>query len=183
MQKIQILPVVAAFTLTLLMACGCSQLTRELSKEPGNATGSEASWHTYEGAWFTVRFPREFSVKPSLPTGELGQFDSVFFIAPDNQVSFYVLSPQWRRVDEKIALQSASEIQKEEFKRLTDGFIEESRIIRALDGSYERLIESYTSENQTVSWTFQFRYTNSKARMTYEKQYEQFKVSLDQYTD
>jgi hypothetical protein len=118
-----------------------------------------------------------------MPSGVEGEYDSVFFSAPDNSVSFYVLSPQWRRTAKDIALQSSSERLKDETEQLIDGMTYMTRSIYAIDGAYQRRVESYTSLDQTASWTFQFYYKNSIVRKHYEKQYQQFKASLDQYTD
>jgi hypothetical protein len=175
--------VVTVFMLTLLTAGGCSQTVRENSNKSSDAVSMDISWQKYKGAWFTIQYPPNFSVSPSLPAEQSGEYDSVFFVAPDNNISFYVLSPQWRRRAEDIVLQPSLEVAKEIDERLMDGFTEKSRLIQAIDGSYERLIESYTSLDQTVSWTFQLYYTDSKAKKSYEKQYQQFKASLDQYTD
>jgi hypothetical protein len=80
--------VVTVFMLTLLTAGGCSQTVRENSNKSSDAVSMDISWQKYKGAWFTIQYPPNFSVSPSLPAEQSGEYDSVFFVAPDNNISF-----------------------------------------------------------------------------------------------
>lgn len=152
----------------------------------GNGVDNSAApdvWNHFQGAWFTIGYPSNFHPRPSLAAGKEGSFDSAFFIAEGDDASFYVLSPQWRRSADDIALRSDQEIRLEQTERVQEGFLKRSTLIGARDGSYERLIESYVSPDQTVSWTFQFRYAGDREKIRYLPLYKRFKASLKQFTD
>ena len=112
-----------------------------------------------------------------------GVNDSVFFVSPSKRVSFYVLSPQWRRAASDIALDPEREAVVSKSQQIKDGVAVTTHVIRALDDSHERLIETFVSKDQTVGWTFQLFYLFESAKSSYRDQYELFKMSLRQYVD
>jgi hypothetical protein len=71
----------------------------------GTKTQSVNRWLTYRGAWFEVKYPSTFRVRPSLRSSSSTRgYDSVFFTAPDDNVEFYVFSPQWNGTASDIEL-------------------------------------------------------------------------------
>ena len=61
---------------------------------------------TYQGAWFEVKYPQDFTAKGSMASETSDGFDSAIFTSPDKDVSFYVYSPQWSGEVKDISLQS-----------------------------------------------------------------------------
>jgi hypothetical protein len=174
---------VSLVVLTLFLATGCAVPTGSTRDVSGGQGTQKSEWSRYQGAWFSIEFPDNFVVKPSLAAEENGLFDSVFFSTRDDGVSFYVLSPQWRRAASDTAFQPTQESRIEFTEQADDGLTKSSTLIRARDGSYERLIESFASPDQTVSWTFQFIYSNEELKEQYAPLYDRFKASLQQLTD
>ena len=171
------------FALTLFLAIGCDAPTGSASDSSDGQGTRKNEWGRYQGAWFSIKYPRDFIARPSLAAEEDGSFDSVFFSARDEGASFYVLSPQWRRVASDVAFKPTQESRLEFTEQTDDGMIKRSTLIRARDGSYERLIESFVSPDQTVSWTFQFIYRNENLKEQYAPLYDRFKASLQQFAD
>jgi hypothetical protein len=171
------------FALILFLTIGCDAPVEPASNLGSGQSTREIEWSLFEGAWFSIEYPRDFVVKPSLAAEEDGSFDSVFFSTSDESVSFYVLSPQWRRVASDAAINPAQESRIEFSEQADNGLIRSSTLFRARNGSYERLIESFVSPDQTVSWTFQFIYSNEELKEQYAPLYDRFKASLQQLTD
>ena len=110
-------------------------------------------------------------------------YDSAFFSTKDDGVSFYVLSPQWRRAASDAVFKNTQELRVDLQEQNDEGLMKNSALIRAKDESYERLIETFASPDQTVSWTFQFIYRNEELKEQYAPLYDRFKASLQQFTD
>ena len=57
--------------------------------------GLAAQTQTYQGGWFSIDYPKDFTVKNSIPSEnrEEGFYDSATFTSPDKTVVFYVYSP------------------------------------------------------------------------------------------
>ena len=147
------------------------------------AVSDQEAWRSYQGAWFSVDYPPDFQALPSLRAEGMELFDSVFFAAPDGGVSFYVLSPQWRREAEDIRLRPDHEEVVEEGAVAGGEYPGKFSLISARDKSYLRLIETYVSHDQSVSWTFQYRYADAHGRDLHEPDYRRCKSSLVQFTD
>jgi hypothetical protein len=169
--------------LTLFLTIGCDAPAEPASNLGGGQSTWEIEWSLFEGAWFSIEYPGDFVVKPSLAANEDDQYDSVFFSTKDDGVSFYVLSPQWRRAASDAVFKTAQESRVESSEQVDEGLMKNSTLILARDGSYERLIETFASPDQTVSWTFQFIYRNKELKEQYAPLYDRFKASLQQFTD
>ena len=158
--------------------------TDSASKQEVNnaALVEQVEYEKYTGAWFTVEFPGNFSVTPSLQsTTRTEGYDSVVFTSPDGKVQFYIFSPQWSGVATDIALQSGEE----ETEHTTDtenGLIVERWTIKADNGQYSRSYES-TSETGGINRIFGIRYLSSEDLERYRAEYLHFKNSLQQYAD
>lgn len=147
------------------------------------AASNEETWPRYQGAWFEIDYPPDFQAQPSLRADGAELFDSVFFAAPGGRVSFYVLSPQWRRPAEDVRVLPDQEEVVEEGTVARSDYPGHFRLISARDGSYRRLLETYVSHDQSVSWTFQYRYADAHERDLHEPDYRRFKSSLVQFAD
>jgi len=78
--------------------------------EPGPETPpADAPTRIFEGAWFQVAYPADFTVRPSLESSSAEGYDSAFFDSPDGEVTFYVFSPQWGGEPSDIALDPDTE--------------------------------------------------------------------------
>jgi hypothetical protein len=139
-------------------------------------------WRTYHSDWFTVRYPEDFAVRESLPSGD-GGFDSVFFDAPDGRASFYVLSPQWGRRASDVALRPARERQVSVQETETDRSSRTVRTFAAKDGRRTRIVEENREEGGSVYWVTAFEFQDEVARRSYGEAYERFKASLEQHAD
>ncbi len=180
---IQPLKTGALFLLTLFFIFGCAATIEPAVESGSSQRMAEGEWRRYQGAWFNIDYPDGFIAKPSLAAEQEGSFDSVFFSAREDGVSFYVLSPQWRRAAPEIVFKPAQEILLDFTEQTDEGLIKRSTLIRARDGSYERLIESFVSPDQTVGWTFQFIYSSQRMKAQYAPLYNRFKASLEQFAD
>lgn len=137
----------------------------------------------YEGAWFTVTVPADFTVRPSLESETAEGHDSAFFDAPDRRATFYVCSPQWGRDATDVALDAATEVLLSDETDETGELSIQRLRIAARDGSYERLVEKITSTASLAQWVFGFRWADDRAHEEYLGRYEEFKGSLEQYAD
>lgn len=141
-------------------------------------------WRTYRGAWFEVKYPANFSIRPSQrSSSSTSGYDSVFFTAPDGSVEFYVFSPQWNGQPSDIQINSQSEtvVSQETVQR--SGKIIRRMTIKARDGSYLR---SYEDTEDTITNTrkvFAIKYANTAAYNRYRQSYLIFKNSLTQFAD
>ncbi len=177
------LKTVSLILLTLFFTFGCAAKIEPAIVRGGEQAVARDEWRRYQGAWFSIDYPDGFIAKPSLAAELEGSFDSVFFSAREDGVSFYVLSPQWRRAAPEIVFKPAQEIQLDFTEQTDEGLIKRSTLIRARDGLYERLIESFVSPDQTVGWTFQFIYSSQRMKTKYAPLYNRFKASLEQFAD
>ncbi|MGI9592278.1 MAG: hypothetical protein ACR2P8_12975 [Myxococcota bacterium] len=157
-------------------ACGDSE-----QRAPELAARSE-SWPRYESAWFSVRYPEGFAVRPSLPS-EDGGFDSVFFEAPDGRASFYVLSPQWGRKATDVALRPERERELSVERTETERGTRTVRTIATRDGGITRIVEENSEEGGSVYWVTAFEFRDEAARRSYGDAYQRFKASLEQFSD
>ncbi len=136
----------------------------------------------YNGAWFTVQVPADFSVTPSLQSSTSSEgYDSAFFTSPDGKVQFYIFSPQWSGIATDISLQPG-ETQIESAKTTENGLTVERWTIKADDGTYLRSYES-TSETGGINKVFGVRYASRQELERYRPAYLHFKNSLQQYAD
>lgn len=138
----------------------------------------------YEGAWFEIMYPADFRAEPSLKsTTNTEGFDSVLFLSPSSEVSFYVFSPQWSGEPSDVLLNEATE------KQVSVGEVEKNGAkgslitIEAKDGSYFRIYEDFNDKENNTRHVLGIRYKDQKALEQYKDMYEQFKASLVQFAD
>lgn len=148
-----------------------------------NPTAESSATTVFEGAWFEVAYPADFTVRPSLESSSAEGYDSVFFDSPDGEVSFYVHSPQWGGEPGDIALDPATETVADS-TATTEGPVTTTRItIRALDGSWERSYVTEADERGPSRWTIGWRYASEEARERYAPAFAAFRESLTQFGD
>jgi len=125
---------------------------------------SDNGWPTYKGAWFSVRHPPEFEVRPSLRSLSAVQgYDSAFFIGPDAEVEFYAFSPQWNGEPKDIAFNPLTEeyvSQKEERK---GGKQIRWATIKARDNKYLKSFVDTEDKHLNTRKVFAIRYRDQQA--------------------
>jgi hypothetical protein len=154
----------------------------------GESSGAE-TWPTFKGAWFEIKYPPGFKVKPGQKSSTATQgYDSAYFISPDDTVVFYVFSPQWRGQlrETDIAIDPSREDVIEQNIAKKQDQAENFRIIRtvtvkAKDNSYLRAIRDESTE--TTRLIFGIKFNNKAAYERYYNDYVLFKKSLRQFAD
>lgn len=149
----------------------------------------EGKWTTYKGAWFEIKYPGNFKVRPAQKsaTSTVGH-DSVFFASPDNTVIFYIFSPQWqgnlRESDIAIDPDREELIQEnslQERDRMGNFKTIRTFTVKARDASYLRAVkDEITSTNRLI---FGIKYKNKEFYNKYYHDYLFFKKSLRQFAD
>lgn len=148
-----------------------------------NPTAESSATTVFEGAWFEVAYPADFTVRPSLESSSTEGYDSVFFDSPDGEVSFYVHSPQWGGEPSDFTLDPATEVVQDSTST-TDGPLTTTRVtIRARDGSWVRSYVTEADERGPSRWTIGWRYASEEARERYAPAFEAFRASLTQFGD
>lgn len=171
--------------LLLVIATGCTAEAPvpDTSTASDPSTPSDSSAAVYEGAWFEVTYPADFTVRPSLESSSAEGYDSVFFDSPDGEVTFYVHSPQWGGEPSDIALDPATEVLQDSTST-AEGPVTTTRLtIRAVDGSWERSYVTEADERGPSRWTIGWRYASDAARERYAPAFEAFRESLMQFGD
>lgn len=151
---------------------------------------SDFLWKTYNGAWFKIDYPADFTVSPSLKSTSAKGYDSAFFISPDELVEFYIFSPQWNGVPSDIEFNPKTEkLVSEKTEEVPDkpesmGMKSVRRYtITAKDNSYLR---SYVdTENKGINYRFVIglKYRDMETYHAYKEKYQKFVKSLKQYAD
>jgi hypothetical protein len=149
----------------------------------------EGKWTTYKGAWFDIKYPAAFKVKPGQKSSTSTKgYDSVSFISPDNNVSFYVFSPQWqgqaREADIEFDPEREDLIEQKNWTESDQmGKVKNIRTftIQAKDTSYQRAIRDETTD--TTRLVFGIKYKNKDYYSKYYNDYIVFKKSLRQFAD
>jgi hypothetical protein len=154
-----------------------------LSNGPSLNPNAGQSWLTYKGAWFEIRYPSNFKVRPSLRSSSGQSYDSVFFSSPDESVEFYVFSPQWNGEPSDIEMNSESEVQVAQNTERQEGRIVRRMTIRARDHSYLRSFEDTEDTTTNTRKAFGIKYRSEAAYNRYRQNYLTFKQSLRQFAD
>lgn len=137
----------------------------------------------YSGAWFDIKYPSNFSVKPSLKSAtNANGYESAFFVSPDRLVEFYVFSPQWSGIATDIALKTTEKITSTQTETSGNTVIKWWTIV-AKNGTYTRSYQEKTDNLSNTNWVIGIKYKNQAAFTKYKKQYLAFKSSLVQYAD
>lgn len=83
----------------------------------------EYSYVKYNGAWFDILYPSDFTPLPSIKSSSnIDNYKSVFFISPDKTVEFYIFSPQWSGEPNDIQLNPDMEKIKDKIEVKKDNF-------------------------------------------------------------
>lgn len=145
--------------------------------------GAAQAWRTYAGAWFEIKYPANFQVRPSLPSASGQGHDSAFFSSQDGAVEFYVFSPQWNGEPSDIALRSRWETAVSQTTQRSGSKVIRRATIRARDGSYTRAFEDVEDTTTNTRRVFGIKYLNQAAYNRYRQNYLTFKQSLRQFAD
>ncbi len=164
-------------TLGLLPGCREEKVEQPLQAAP------EVGYKTFQGAWFEVRYPAAFSVKPSLPSRTAEGYDSAEFVSPNESVAFYVFAPQWGGEASDIAFNPEAETLVDE--RTEQQGDRELRwfTIAAKDGSYRRSYLETVAQQGAVKTVIGIWYRDAAALKRYQRQYQEFRDSLEQFAD
>ena len=139
----------------------------------------DEEWRSFQGAWFAIKFPPGFRVRPSLPSNSaVNGFDSVFFTAPDGSVEFYVFSPQWNGLPSDIEVDPMIEVLVSSDVTQRSGKSIRRVTIAARDGSYQRIFEDIQDNVTNTRRVFGISYVNIAAFNYYKETYLTFKASL-----
>ena len=141
------------------------------------------TWQRYEGAWFEIRYPPGFRVRPSQPSTSASGYDSAFFLSSDGAVEFYVFAPQWNGTARDIELDPATEtVVSQNVSRSGSKRIRRVTV-KAQDGSYLRSYEDTEDVATNTRMIFGIKYVNAEAYNRYRQDYLRFKTSLVQFAD
>ncbi len=172
-------------------------------RPPSDVCERAAHWPTYHGAFFSIQYPPDFEVHPSLPNGDgFGGHDSAFFRSPDGAVEFYVFSPQWDGEPTAIKVKPETENLVDEKTKIREIFYPPDDVpaaysratwvtIEAKDKSYTRsyldIRGSWDDTGPQASvWsrrTFGIKYVDQRAYRQYRDQYLRFRSTLRQFAD
>jgi hypothetical protein len=149
----------------------------------------EGNWRTYKGAWFEIKYPPGFKVKPGQKSAtRVEGYDSAYFVSPDNNVVFYVFSPQWQgkapKADTEINPDREVLIEQNVRKEKDPaGMVKTIRtvMVKAKDNSYVRAIKDETTD--TTRMVFGIKYKSKEFYDKYYNDYLSFKKSLSQFAD
>ncbi len=156
--RFRLIPGFWAFLLTLTILGGCG------------ASNNQITWDKYEGQWFDVEFPSNFTAI------ELNEKDAAMFVNENEDCIFYVYSPQWAGKSEMEEKYEAEELVSE----VTEGN-KTTSIYKNEDTDLIREIEVTEENNATVRYVFLYGHSINKDNCRPE--YEKFKASLKQYAD
>jgi hypothetical protein len=145
------------------------------------ASASQGSWSSYKGAYFEIKYPAGFRVRPSQRSDE--NPDSAFFTAPDGSVEFYVFSPIWNGEPRDIEINEATESYVSNAMQKKGGIKIRRMTIRAKDGSYLRSVEDTENTNTNNRTVFGIKYRDQAAYNKYRQTYLTFKKSIKQFAD
>ena len=163
-----------------LMVVGCAVTKKQA---PESQLSQAMSWKVFQGAWFQIDYPADFTPMPSLPSSSADGYDSAEFISADGQVSFYVFAPQWGGEPTDIAFDSQREILVSEKSEEQNGRQINWSTMCEKDGSYCRDIYTTTAQQETVRTTFGIKYRGQAVRHRYHEDYLKFQHSLQQFAD
>lgn len=147
------------------------------------ATPRTSVERVFQGAWFEIRYPADFTPLPSLPSRTAEGWDSAEFLSPDGRVSFYVYAPQWGGEPADIALDSQREALVSEKRTKQNDREIRWMTICARDGSYCRAYQDTTARQGTVRTIVGIRYRDEEVRRRYLPAYLKFRHSLQQFAD
>jgi len=140
------------------------------------------NWKTYEGAYFSIKYPDNFKVNPSIKSdGSL--FNSVFFVSPDNTVEFYVYSPLWNGIATDVFVDDSKEIISSEESNIENGIETRYLNIEAKDKSYYRSYLFRENLNTNNLTAYGIKYKTKDDYNYFLNDYVKFKKSIQQWSD
>lgn len=181
------------FTFLLLILVQCKNekgVEIEISAKPDSTSVAviENKKQTYtvteevvKGAWFETNVPNGFEAQPSVSSStSVEGFDSYFFTSPDEEVQFYIYSPQWTGSpndivfpNEKITVETVHN---------NDGSVTRRWTLKPnRQTPYYRSFAETKSENNVLITGF--FYKNEAAKAKYKADYDKFTQSVIQYSD
>ncbi|MEO1562006.1 MAG: hypothetical protein AAFR98_01110 [Pseudomonadota bacterium] len=138
---------------------------------------------TFEGAGFSIEVPEGFDVEPSLQSNSTpGEFDSVRFHSPDNQVVFYVFAPKHGGMPADIMMRPGEEQVVAERGDTKGDYVHSWWTVKDNRENYMRSYHSRSNLNGSDVVVFGIRYTDSDALSTYSDAYKAFKASFQKRT-
>ena len=137
---------------------------------------------TYKGSFFEIDYPKNFSVKPSIPGRIPKLYDSAFFISPDKKVKFYVFSPQWSGEATDITIDPNKEIEKDTKTETKNGMKHKWYTFESKDGQM-RSYQETTNEEETTKLIIGIEYSDRDSYKKYKDEYLKFKKSIRQFAD
>lgn len=163
---------------------------------PAKEVTTTTDYKNFIGAWFTIDYPKDFTVEPGQPTSyplasdylashpdlKYGTVDGASFHSPDGEVIFHIYSPH-NNENQGIPLALGPVGEKNVSKKV--------EVIKSLTYTYltfkpagsdvTRSILDITEEGGIDKKTFAFDYKNQAAYNQYLEQYKHFKASLVQF--
>lgn len=143
----------------------------------------------FNGSWFSVAYPDDFTVTPTEPEAEFNDYqyvetDEARFLSADGRVEFFIYSPQWSGDPEnylKLADNEELVSDREDAEEVMPSNIHRWVTIRAKNGSYER--SYYSKKTESTHLVFGIKYTDQATYEAYKNAYVAFKKSLVQFAD
>ena len=139
-------------------------------------------WKTYHGNFFEIGVPPNFVSMPENKRRGGGSGDEVALWNQDQQVEFYVYSPQWNGVASRTVTQSTETLDSHESKT-TGGLVEERWVMSAKDKSYVRFVVSFTDTKLNTNKTFGIRVPSMRTYAQVKPTFIQWKRTLQQFAD
>jgi hypothetical protein len=164
---------------------GITSTSASQASTAGNPTNSVGlgSAETFRGAWFEVWVPPNFQVIRSLRSTTSEGYDSAFFRSPDQQVEFYIYSPQWNGEPTDIAINKTTETQLTSESKTSATNVVTWLTVAARDGSYTRTYQDTRTRDGSVRWVIGIKYADQAAFNRHKADYLRFKSSLEQFAD
>lgn len=143
----------------------------------------------YNGSWFSIAYPEEFTPSPTTPVDHYDQYefvetDEARFVSADGEVEFFVYSPQWGGdPGDYLEVAEGEEVEsdKTEAEEVMPTNIHRWCTLKSKDGAYTRAF--YSKKTETTHLVFGIRYKSQEVYEQYKEAYIAFKKSLEQYAD
>ena len=145
------------------------------------AAAQQKGWRTFDGAWFSIQYPAEFSARASMKSATGIGAESAFFTSADGAVEFYVFSPQWSGEPADILLNERREKIVSRSKQQIGEYSVTLLTIAERGGRYTRSYRDITTENTRVLFGIKYRRAADLAK--HRAAFERFKKSLRQFAD
>ena len=163
---------------------------------------------TYLGSYFSIDYPKDFSVTIEKPVdydaagdANFDPYDEAYFTSPDQQVEFYVFSPLWggkpqsyldvASNEELIGEQTTKDLDTDPYRdKNRDLLLTRRATVKAKNGSYfksyvqtKKRSSDFTRKVVDLDLVFGIKYKNQKSYEKYRDAYLAFKKSLIQLSD